>query len=64
MHVDNTLQLWAFFDVYGNTKKIKILFQCKFSSMTKQSTTFSEYYNRQLLKHSKERPLPWDIHKQ
>ncbi|KAL7644083.1 UNVERIFIED_CONTAM: hypothetical protein RMT77_004906 [Armadillidium vulgare] len=25
MHVDNTLQLWAFFDVYGNTKKIKML---------------------------------------
>ncbi|XP_049833291.1 protein neuralized isoform X2 [Schistocerca gregaria] len=25
MHVDQTLQLWAFWDVYGNTQKIRIL---------------------------------------
>ncbi|KAG7167465.1 protein neuralized-like [Homarus americanus] len=25
MHVDHTLQLWAFFDVYGNTSKIRSL---------------------------------------
>lgn len=25
MHVDQTLQLWAFFDVYGSTQKIRIL---------------------------------------
>ncbi|KAK3853856.1 hypothetical protein Pcinc_039625 [Petrolisthes cinctipes] len=25
MHVDHTLQLWAFFDVYGNTSKIRTL---------------------------------------
>ncbi|XP_013420757.1 protein neuralized isoform X2 [Lingula anatina] len=25
MHVDKTLPLWAFFDVYGNTQKIKML---------------------------------------
>ncbi|XP_076057578.1 E3 ubiquitin-protein ligase neur isoform X2 [Oratosquilla oratoria] len=25
MHVDHTLQLWAFFDVYGNTSKIRCL---------------------------------------
>lgn len=25
MHVDKTLPLWAFFDVYGNTQKVKCL---------------------------------------
>lgn len=25
MHVDTTLPMWAFFDIYGNTQKIKIL---------------------------------------
>lgn len=25
MHIDKTLPMWAFFDVYGNTQKIKIL---------------------------------------
>ena len=25
MHVDRTLPLWAFFDVYGNVQKIKML---------------------------------------
>jgi len=25
MHVDQTLQLWAFFDVYGSTQKVRIL---------------------------------------
>lgn len=25
MHVDKTLPMWAFFDVYGNTQKIKCL---------------------------------------
>lgn len=25
MHVDRTLPLWAFFDVYGNVQKIKLL---------------------------------------
>lgn len=25
LHVDQTLQLWAFFDVYGSTQKVKIL---------------------------------------
>ncbi|XP_069669308.1 protein neuralized isoform X1 [Periplaneta americana] len=28
MHVDQTLQLWAFFDVYGSTQKIRILGSC------------------------------------
>ena len=25
MHVDRTLPLWAFFDVYGNVQKIKMI---------------------------------------
>jgi hypothetical protein len=25
MHVDRTLPLWAFFDVYGNVQKVKML---------------------------------------
>ncbi|KAJ9596407.1 hypothetical protein L9F63_012570, partial [Diploptera punctata] len=28
MHVDQTLQLWAFFDVYGSTQKIRSLGSC------------------------------------
>jgi len=28
MHVDQTLQLWAFFDVYGSTQKVRILGSC------------------------------------
>lgn len=28
MHVDRTLPLWAFFDVYGNIQKIKLLGKC------------------------------------
>lgn len=25
MHVDRTLPLWAFFDVYGNVQKVKVI---------------------------------------
>jgi hypothetical protein len=28
MHVDQTLQLWVFFDVYGSTQKVRILGSC------------------------------------
>ena len=28
MHVDKTLPMWMFFDVYGNTQKIKSLGRC------------------------------------
>lgn len=39
MHVDQTLQLWAFFDIYGTTQKIRILGSIPGSCSSPQSTT-------------------------
>jgi hypothetical protein len=43
MHVDQTLQLWAFCDVYGSTQKIRILGSCVESHQPHSSSGLSLY---------------------
>lgn len=41
MHVDQSLQLWAFLDVYGSTQSVRVLSQMSSSSSTQYQTPIS-----------------------